>query len=374
MKATINQAALDADAVRVVFGDGRETAYHFLWLRDNCPRGIHPDTQERIFDLLSVEENIAPTKIESAPGALSVWWNGGDAPSVFSADWLRANAYDDASRAERRAPPTLWDSRLTPPRFAYDGVIGDPQTTLSWLRALRDYGLTVIDQAPPRTSAVREAAERIAPLRRTNFGEEFEVRSKPEPNNVAYTALELQTHTDLPNREMPPGVQFLHCLANGASGGESVFVDGFRIAAEIRETDPQMFALLCETKLPFRFHDGDCDLRYRAPTIALDADGEFFQIRHHLALTAPLDAPFAETPAIYRALRSFAALCRDRRFALDLRLAPGEIAVFNNRRILHGRRAFNPATGARHLQGCYVDWDETLSRIRVLERAAPDGD
>jgi gamma-butyrobetaine dioxygenase len=32
------------------------------------------------------------------------------------------------------------------------------------------------------------------------------------------------------------------------------------------------------------------------------------------------------------------------------------------------RNAFDPATGARHFQGCYVDRDELLSRILVLQR------
>jgi gamma-butyrobetaine dioxygenase len=368
MTNAITKAEINGGAVRVIFDDGRETAYHFLWLRDNCPRGLHPQTRERVFDLLSVGDDVAPIRIAADANALSVWWDGEDAPSVFSAEWLRANAYDGQSLSERRILPTLWGAKdlPAPPRFSFAAVKNG--AALPWLLALRDYGLTIIDEAPPRTDAVREAAHLIAPLRRTNFGEEFEVRSKPDPNNVAYTALDLQAHTDLPNREMPPGVQFLHCLANGATGGESVFADGFRIAAEMRETDAAAFALLCDTPLPFRFHDGECDLRFYAPTIALDRHGDFFQIRHHLALTAPLDIDFAKTPAVYRALRAFAALARDSRFALDLRLAPGEIAVFNNRRILHGRRAFDPSSGARHLQGCYVDWDETLSRIRVLER------
>ena len=42
--------------------------------------------------------------------------------------------------------------------------------------------------------------------------------------------------------------------------------------------------------------------------------------------------------------------------------------VFDNRRVLHARNAFDLKAGRRHLQGCYIDRDELLSRIRVLER------
>ncbi|SJM32767.1 TauD/TfdA family dioxygenase [Mesorhizobium delmotii] len=49
-------------------------------------------------------------------------------------------------------------------------------------------------------------------------------------------------------------------------------------------------------------------------------------------------------------------------------LKAGEMAVFDNRRVLHGRQSFNPNTGLRHLRRCYVDRGEFQSRIRVLSR------
>jgi gamma-butyrobetaine dioxygenase len=51
-----------------------------------------------------------------------------------------------------------------------------------------------------------------------------------------------------------------------------------------------------------------------------------------------------------------------------LRLGEGQMVVFDNRRVLHGRRAFDPATGKRRLRGCYVDRSEFTSRLRVLQR------
>ncbi len=44
------------------------------------------------------------------------------------------------------------------------------------------------------------------------------------------------------------------------------------------------------------------------------------------------------------------------------------MVVFDNRRVLHGREAFDPASGYRRLLGCYVDRGEWDSRIRVLSR------
>jgi gamma-butyrobetaine dioxygenase len=42
--------------------------------------------------------------------------------------------------------------------------------------------------------------------------------------------------------------------------------------------------------------------------------------------------------------------------------------MFDNRRLLHGRTAFDTNEGERHLQGCYIDSDGPRSLYRVLNR------
>ena len=52
----------------------------------------------------------------------------------------------------------------------------------------------------------------------------------------------------------------------------------------------------------------------------------------------------------------------------EYKMQPGDIACFNNRRVLHGRTGYNPTTTNRWLQGCYFDWDEMLSKYRTLKK------
>jgi len=48
-------------------------------------------------------------------------------------------------------------------------------------------------------------------------------------------------------------------------------------------------------------------------------------------------------------------------------MQPGDLIVFNNRRMLHGRNAFRSSTPhARSLRGCYVNIDEFANRFNVL--------
>ncbi len=46
----------------------------------------------------------------------------------------------------------------------------------------------------------------------------------------------------------------------------------------------------------------------------------------------------------------------------------GELVAFDNRRVLHGRRAFK-STERRHLQGCYIDIDAIHSTARLNDAA-----
>ena len=62
---------------------------------------------------------------------------------------------------------------------------------------------------------------------------------------------------------------------------------------------------------------------------------------------APLQFAAHEAAPFYSAYRRFAALLRDPRYHLQLRLGDGDLVVFDNQRTLHGRTAFSSARTAR---------------------------
>jgi gamma-butyrobetaine dioxygenase len=194
------------------------------------------------------------------------------------------------------------------------------------------------------------------------------VLNKPDPNNLAFTAAKLPLHIDLPHEEVLPGFQFLHCIANEAVGGGSVYADGYAIAQDLRAEKPEAFRLLSEVDVPFRFHDSAADIRTHAPIIKLSRAGDPVEIRFNAHIAAVFDMPADLMPYFYRAYRAFMARTRQSRYLVTLKLAAGEMVVFDNRRILHGRDAFDPNTGFRHLRGCYVDRGEFDSRLRILAR------
>jgi gamma-butyrobetaine dioxygenase len=157
-------------------------------------------------------------------------------------------------------------------------------------------------------------------------------------------------------------------VRNDAEGGGSVFLDSFRIAERLRREDPKSFALLTSVPIPYRFHDRDDDIRIDRPLIGLDERGRLFDVRYSAHL---MDAFHMESDVMidyYHAFRKFMSATRDPADRISFKLGAGEMAVFDNRRVLHGREAFNPATGHRLLRGFYIDRGEIDSRIRTLSR------
>jgi gamma-butyrobetaine dioxygenase len=372
----ISTISHDFECVTIGWEDGRSSRFHHIWLRDNCPTARHPVVGERALDPVSIPLDIQPQSVNlNGSGKLHITWPNDGHQSEYDAGWLHNNAYEFEAREARRFRPTYWTTEMINgflPEVQYEDVMHEDEGLLYWLRLLNQYGFTIVRGVPTEPGMVMKVAERVSFLRNSNFGILFDVESKPNPNSLAYTAVKLNAHTDLVSREVQPGLQFLHCLVFDAEGGASILVDGFAAAEELKQSHPNDYEFLTTVPIPFRYQDKETDLGVKGPIIRLDADGNYYDIRYSTALLAPLDLDHHLVKPFYRAFGNYSKILRDPRYEFKFRLQPGDLESFNNRRVLHGRDEFNPQSGPRHLQGCYVDTDDFLSRLRVLERSGRD--
>ena len=362
-------AADAGGAIRVAWDDGTVVDLHPLWLRSECacPECRSRVTLERTFDHFRLPQDLAPAQVEvTGEGALRLVWPKGGHVSLFDPGWLWSKSRPEADVTA----VTSWRAELagTLPTFEHAAIMGDERALHAWLVALRDVGLTLLRGVPRAPGEVERIARRISLPRDSNFGVIFDVITKADANSNAYTTIELPGHVDLPSREYQPGFQFFHCLENHAAGGESTYVDGFALAEQLRRDEPENFRLLSEIPIGFRFYDKVSDYAWRAPVIGLGRNGELREIRFNPWLTEPLDVAPERFTALYGALRRFDELTRDPRFQIRVRLDAGTMSAFDNRRVLHGRAAFDERGGRRHFQGCYVEREEVTNRIAVLER------
>ena len=73
-----------------------------------------------------------------------------------------------------------------------------------------------------------------------------------------------------------------------------------------------------------------------------------------------------KTKQFYRAFQRFADFIEDESLRFELTLQPGQLVMFANRRVLHGRTSFDPNSGDRHLKGTYLTLDSLKDKLRVL--------
>ena len=374
-KFTIDKVEIKPNSLKILWNDKKLSHFHFLWLRDNCPTSFHKNTRMRKFNILKISENIHPTNCSiNKDGNLMIKWNENNHVSNFHCSWLRNNCYTIKNQSNFASPYKLWDSSIQKNIgnliIDYNEIIKSDQTLLKWLQLLHSYGLAIIKNSPTKKNSAFKILNRISHTRETFFGTPFEVINIPKPNNQAYTADALASHTDLPYYEYTPGYQFLHCLANDAKGGMSTGLDGFKAANFLKENNLDIFNLLINTSVKFKDNDYTQDkIRiHHSPIINLSENGDFNDIRFNMGAMGILDIKPELMEDFYKAYRKFASLLNNNQYIIKFKLEAGDIFCFNNRRILHGRTEFDPNSGHRHLQGYYIDRDEILSRLNFLKK------
>lgn len=361
--------------IRLAWADRTSARFHAAWLRDNAldDRTRSPGNNQRLITVLDIPVDTRIGEASVAGGDLSLRFLPEDKSVCFPAGWLAAHAYDRNRQQQpgwtdetiRRWTRTTMQNAI--PRASFAAAASRPSVLRDWLAAVHSYGFAVMDGLPAETGGLLKVVDLFGYVRETNYGRWFEVRAEVNPNNLAYTNLGLQAHTDNPYRDPVPTLQILACIENTVDGGESSVVDGFSVVAALQDEDPEGFRLL--SSRPARFeYAGSAGVRLRSkrPMIELGPDGELLAIRFNNRSLAPVvDVPFDDMAAYYRAYRRFAELIEEPSFEVSFKLEPGQAFIVDNTRVMHARRAFS-GSGKRWLQGCYADKDGLLSTLAAL--------
>jgi gamma-butyrobetaine dioxygenase len=366
----------DGEELTIVWEDASQSQLQAIWLRDHCqmPASRNPDNGQRLLNITDIPQDPCIDRVSLEDGRLVIEFRPDGHRSEFDPDWLYENCYslnqqhDDRSEINK----ILWSGdsfQQGLPRYAYDVFCAQRGSRRAALQAVSDYGFVLLDAVPCEDGQVLKVIEQFGYVRETNYGPFFEVRTKVEPNNLAYTNLGLGCHLDNPYRDPVPGLQLLHCLESSTAGGESILQDGFMAARILRDEDPQHFAMLSQHWINFRFRDDAADLRSRVPFIETNDLGAVIKVRFNNRSIDTINLPPAVIRPFYAAYRHYAEILEREELQTVFKLQPGELMLFDNTRILHARKAYS-AAGSRHLQGAYSDLDGLYSSLRTLETAS----
>ncbi len=366
------RAEIDGATVALTWSDDYSTAYHFIWLRDNCRCEScgEPSTGRRSLKLSALDLNVEPDRIRiESESILHVTWVGGH-ESQFSAVWLRNQAYDDASRRARVFSPVLWDDtfRASPPIMDFRSVDSDDTAFLDMLYTVRDHGLCFLKGAMTGAGTLAPFAEKIGFIQESNFGRVQDLVVDHNKLSVGNRAIALKPHTDEPYRASPSGILLFHCIDTDLTGaGSSIFMDGFEIAETLRVEDPEGFAVLSRNRQMFRRHFADdVDLIAEFPVVSEDEFGNITGVRINDRVAAPISITPNDVPVYYRAMQRLLQLAEDEEKMIRLTLQPGDVVIFDNHRVLHGRTDLT-VTGKRWLQWIQVERGDFHSTMRISE-------
>jgi len=371
---------------RVVTSNGTEL--HPVWLRERCsgPSSVQWETGQPLHQPtdLPVDLTVRNASIRQGGGGwsgqLKIEFSDGHT-SVFDEVLLEREAQDFYNRGVQQVDlelpaQQLWDgeSGADVPRSRYADIVGgEPAGILDVTTKLLTRGHVVVEGVPCEDKQILAFAKMLSGfsgesvVRPTNWGEVFNVRSVPDGQmkDLAYTAEALPPHVDNPYRDPNPGFQLLHALENQCSTGMSLAVDGFAVAEKLRAEDPELYQILTEVECRWENDGGDRStaLVHFAPLLQTNKSGKLMQIRYSPKSGGycPALESMEQMRKFYEARRRFAELLNEEENTVYFRLNEGDLWIFNNLRVLHGRTAFDPSEGARFFQGAYIDMDAVHS-------------
>ena len=196
-----------SDASRALVYNGH--SYPYLWLRDSCQctQCLHPSTRQKLHRSSDVPLDIQPAKdgVQTSPEGLRVTWKTGH-QSHYSSNFLERYATKHSVHAFHRDVDRVhWDvARLKQARdiFLPYASLDTPSGLLAAITQLTRYGLLFVTGVPTEKTSneeceLRGLGERFGELRRTFYGETWDVKNIKNSRNIAYTNVDLGLHMDL---------------------------------------------------------------------------------------------------------------------------------------------------------------------------------
>ena len=347
---------------------GAKKEIHPFWLRErvNSENFLDQKTQQRLFDPTMLKNSSEISKVNISDKFLEVSFKDGAYAKLVIENILKEFEKDNELYFINKIS---WKSDFQNNNiYKFSKNFFEEEIMYESLLDFYKYGFVIFENVPTQDNFIVNFANSIGSIRRTNFGEFFNVKSKPNPNDLAYTSLPLAPHTDNPYRKPVPCIQLLHCIENEVGGGLSTLVDGLAVTEELKKEHPSFFQILTEIKVRFQFVDDNVVLEDWAEMIQLDENKRLKQVRFSPRLDFVPLMDKEKLELYYAARNKISEMYNSKKFRIEFKLKPGDLLMMDNYRLLHGRTEYNANEGNRFLQGCYIDYDSTEGKLKHLKR------
>ncbi len=356
----------DDRGITVAVGDSSRH-FSWRWLRDHGedPDTRNNDTQQRrinIFDMV-----VAPAiEVRSESNRICFEWS-----SKPSQTWISNSTFTTLLDDSPAITAELWRcaSEASPTVGHVGDVLADDRALTAWLGDIDRWGFGLLHGFAGGHAEVDVLARRIGYPRATIFDPIWTLSAdEATHDDTAYTHEYLAPHTDGTYSHDAPGLQMFACVERSGHGGESIVVDAFAVAEDLRAANPSAFELLCATNVPAHYIEPGVELRASRPAIRCNQFGQLEKISFNPYDRSPMSLESDQMEAFYDAYGLLQSLTGEHERQFAVRLEPGDVLIIDNWRALHGRGAYS---GRRVFHGCYLNHEDFESRRRLLTPQRP---
>ena len=352
------------DKINILFSNNKEDNFLNIWLRDHAKdedSWDHRSNQRKIFTAkLDPKLHIKKAILKDNGKSVDILWSDLKKPINYTSNFFLENS-NKSQKINKNIQ--IWDKK-----DIGEEIYTDFQNTITndgfkeFLEKLYKFGFVVIQNCKTEMSSVEKIANKIGYVRESIFGGLWSFESNNDMADSAYTQDELRPHTDSTYSNDAPGLQLLLCCHYEATGGESIMVDGFKIAEKIYKENKDLYTLLSEIEVTGQYIGDGVFLEAKRPIFKLNSNKELVQVSFNNYDRAPFRMDDEKTLKFYDAIREFDLIANNREYQWRHILKPGELLIFNNWRILHGRGSFK---GDRKMSGCYINKEDFDSSCRM---------
>ena len=360
----VNKIEVLNDALKVSFANNSEDIFPNLWLRDHAKDESNWDersNQRKTFTAgLNPNIKIKKANISNEGEYIDIIWSDTSNNIQYSSEFLYKNS---VNYSYNKNQIKIWENKeIKDDIFLnYKNIISD-EGFKNLLTRLYSFGFAVITDCKRDMSSVELLAKKIGYVRNSIFGGLWSFESNADMADSAYTNEELRPHTDSTYSNDAPGLQLLLCCEYKANGGDSIMVDGLKIAKTIKDKNKDLYEALTKIEVPGNYTGDGVILEARRPIIKLNSKSEISQISFNNYDRAPFRLDQELTKIFYQAISMFDNLANSKDYQWRHILKPGELLIFNNWRVLHGRGSFN---GKRKMMGCYINKEDFDSSCKI---------
>ena len=352
------------DKINILFSNNKEDNFLNIWLRDHArdeDSWDHRSNQRKIYTAkIDPKLHIKKAILKDNGKSVDILWSDLKKPINYSSNFFLENS-NKSQKINNNIK--IWDKK-----DIGEEIYTDFQNTITndgfkeFLEKLYKFGFVVIQNCKTEMSSVEKIANKIGYVRESIFGGLWSFESNNDMADSAYTQDELRPHTDSTYSNDAPGLQLLLCCHYDATGGESIMVDGFKIAEKIYKENRDLYTLLSEIEVTGQYIGDGVFLEAKRPIFKLNSNKELVQVSFNNYDRAAFRMDDEKTLKFYDAIREFDLIANNREYQWRHILKPGELLIFNNWRILHGRGSFK---GDRKMSGCYINKEDFDSSCRM---------